>query len=235
MTESERKKKPKPKASDIAHSVVKAGLSAIPFVGGPAAELFNTIIAPPLAKRRDEWMESIADGLRDLEEKVENFKIEDLAEDEMFITAVIQASRIAVTNHQKEKLEALRNAVLNSALRNAPEEDIQLVFLNFVDVLTPWHLRVLKFFDNPLDWAEVNNINYPPWSAGAPATALEFALSELSGRREFYDKIVKDLYSHGLFTIESLHVTMTVGGMLASRTTEWGKSFIRFISDPMQA
>ena len=34
-------------------TVAKAALSAIPFVGGPAAELFALVLAPPLEKRRD--------------------------------------------------------------------------------------------------------------------------------------------------------------------------------------
>jgi len=43
-------------------------VSTIPFVGGPAVELFNTLIAPPIRKRQQEWMESVAEGLRRLEE-----------------------------------------------------------------------------------------------------------------------------------------------------------------------
>ena len=46
------------------------------------------------------------------------------------------ATQIAIRNHQRKKLEALRNAVLNSALVNASEEDIQLMFLNFIEYLT---------------------------------------------------------------------------------------------------
>jgi hypothetical protein len=47
-------KKPKASMGDIAHTSTKAGLSAIPLVGGPAAEIFAAIITPPLTKRRDE-------------------------------------------------------------------------------------------------------------------------------------------------------------------------------------
>jgi len=61
----------------------------------------------------------------------------------------MHASQVAIRNHQSGKLEALRNAVLDSALSNEPEEDMQLMFLNFVDVLTLSHLRMLKlYFDS---------------------------------------------------------------------------------------
>ena len=133
MSDSDiRRSKPKAGAGDVAHTVVKAGLSAIPFIGGPAAEIFSAIIVPPLSKRRNEWIESIAKGLKTLEEKIDNFNIEALSQNEMFITTVMHASQAAIRNHQKEKLEALRNAVLNAALPNAPEEDIQLMFLNYI-------------------------------------------------------------------------------------------------------
>lgn len=228
-------KKPKATIGDIAHTAAKAGLSGIPLVGSPAAEIFAAIITPPLTKRRDEWVESIVDGLKALEDKVEGFKIEEFSENEVFITTTMHATQAAIRNHQQEKLEALRNAVLNSAQRNAPDEDIQLMFLNLIDTFTPWHLRILKFFDDPVAWAQKNGVSYPSWAMGGPATVLEHAFPELAGRREIYDLLVKDLFENGLFNTQSMHVTMSVQGMLASRTTNLGKSFIEFITSPLSA
>jgi hypothetical protein len=48
---------------DVAHAVVKTVLSAVPYAGGPAAELFALVIAPSLEKRRARWMEEVAEGL----------------------------------------------------------------------------------------------------------------------------------------------------------------------------
>lgn len=228
------RKKPKANKSDIAHRIVKAGLSAIPLAGGPMAELFNAIISPPLAKRRDKWIESIAEGLRKLEEEIDGFKIENLQNNEMFITTVMHASQAAIRNHQKEKLEALRNAVFNAASPNAPEEDLQLMFLNWIDELTPWYLRVLTFFENPKKWAQKRGVTLPDRTMGAPAHALEDAFPELQGQRDFYDQIVKDLYAKGLMSLDSLHTTMTGHGIYVSRTTEMGKQFIQFITSPIK-
>jgi hypothetical protein len=227
--------KPKAETGDVAHTVVKAGLSALPVLGGPAAEIFSAIIVPPLSKRRDEWIESIAKGLKALEEKVDGFNIQELSQNEMFITTAMHASQTAIRNHQKEKLDSLRNAVLNAALANAPEEDIQLVFLNFVDTLTPWHLRILKFFDDPQEWGRRNSITYPSRSMGGASTVLEDTFPQLKGRRDFYDQIVKDLYVRGLMDTESLHVTVTAQGMFAPHTTGMGKQFIDFITSPIDS
>ncbi len=70
MNEKDITKKPEEDIGDVAHTMVKAGLSAIPAVGGPVAEIFAAVIAPPLVKRRDEWIEAIAKHLKELEGKV---------------------------------------------------------------------------------------------------------------------------------------------------------------------
>ena len=221
-------------SGDVVHAVVKAGISGIPIIGGPATEIFSLIIAPPLTRRRDKWMENMAEGLKRLEEKVEGFKIEDLSSNDAFITTVTHASQAAIRNHQQEKLEALRNAVLNAALPNAPEDDLQLMFLEFVDSLTPGHLRVLKFLDNPKGWGQKHGITYPNWSMGGANAALEHAFAEFRGQRQLYDIFVKDLYSRGLLSTDSLHTTVTGEGMLASRTTNIGKQFIVFVTSPLE-
>ena len=229
------KEKPKKSKGDVVHKAAKIVLSGIPWVGGPVAELFNTVIAPPIAKRRDKWLESIYKGLKMLEEKVKGFSIESLAENEMFITTVMHATQVAIRNHQKEKLEALRNAVLNAASSNAPEEDIQLMFLNFVDILTPWHLRILKFFDSPKQWGQDHNISFPERLFGGLSHVLMDAFPELKGQRDFYDQVFKDLYSRGLMNTESLDVTMSATGLYEPRTTSLGKQFIKFITSPIFA
>ena len=94
-------------------------LSAIPTIGGPALELFNTIIAPPFERRRNEWLESLANRL-DALEKEKRLKIEQLSGNEEFISVVMHATTVAIRNHKQEKIDALRNAVLNSALGQSP-------------------------------------------------------------------------------------------------------------------
>jgi hypothetical protein len=235
MEEEKQEEKLEPEAGDVAHTITEALISAVPYVGGPAAELFSFLIVPPLQRRRDEWLKSIADGLRELQEKVEGFNMDNLQDNQMFVTTVMHASQAAIRNHQKEKLEALRNAVLNAALPNPPEEDLQLMFLDFIDTLTPWHLRVLKFFDDPRGWARAHGIIYPIWPAGSQAHVLEHAFPKLKGQRGFYDQMVKDLHSRGLFSVDSLHGLISADGMLAPRTTEMGKIFLRFITSPIEA
>lgn len=111
---------PKPSKGDIGHALAKAGLSAVPVIGGSTAELFQLLVQPPLERRRAAWMERVAEGLKELEEN--GLKLDDLKENEEFTSAVMQASQIAIRIHQQRKLEALRNAVLNVATGQAPDD-----------------------------------------------------------------------------------------------------------------
>jgi len=230
------KEKPKKSKGDVVHKAVKIVLSGIPWGGGSVAELFNTVIAPPIAKRRDEWIESIAEGLRELVEKVEGFKIEELAKNDIFITTVMHAYQIAIRNHQKEKLEALRNAILNSALPNPPEEDLQLMFLNFVDLFTTWHFRILMFLNKPIAWSEKQGIRFPHTLKDYLEETLEMAFPELKGKKDFYTLIVNDLDIRELISVGRILRKPIAKCYLPTRsfTTDIGKQFIKFITPPIE-
>lgn len=222
----------KKQTGDVACEVGKAIISAIPAVGGPLQVLFENIFRDPLEKRRQAWLEQLAGVVTELQEKIEGFTPEKLAENESFITVALQASQIAVRNHQEEKLSALRNAVLNSALPNPPEEDQQIIFLRLIDQLTPWHLRVLALLNNPEKWMQLQNIANPGWGMGGVSTVIEHCLPALRGKREIYDQIVRELQTEGLISQgQFLHITMTGNGMLQSRTSDLGQQFLRFITE----
>ena len=115
---------------DIVHRMVKAGLSVglstIPF-GGLAFELYDYFIKPPLIKRQEEFMFRLAMGLERLEKQSVN--VEGLSKNEKFITIVTQAMVISLRNHQKEKLDALQNVILNAATSDDSDIDLELMFL----------------------------------------------------------------------------------------------------------
>ena len=222
-------------AGDIAHYIAKAVVSAIPTAGGPLQVLLETIFSAPLEKRKLAWLEELADVVTELQQKVAGLTPEKLAANEAFITVALQASQIAIRNHHKDKLDALRNAVLNSALPNPPEEDEQLIFLRLIDQLIPWHLRFLALLDSPEGWMTRHDIQNPGWSMGGVSTVIEHCFPDLKGKRDIYDQIVLDLQADGLIQQgQFVHVTMSGQGMMASRTTNRGKRFLKFISAPGQ-
>ena len=113
---------PEPTEADVALGAGRAALAAIPFVGG---EVLSLVLArsPKLvqARRRDSWLKELADGLEETERKIDGFTIENLTQDEAFVSAVIEATRSAISTHKDEKRDALRssNALLNIALHRS--------------------------------------------------------------------------------------------------------------------
>lgn len=232
MDNSEADKRLKSDPGDVAHAIVKGVLSQVPLVGGAASEFFSLYIASPLSRRRDDWIESLDQRLTALEREVEGFRKDQIGENELFVTAFLHAVPMAVRSHQQEKREALRNAVLHAALREPPDEDLQLIFLRYIDTFTPWHLRVLKYLQDPPRWMEMHDITPDHVLAGSRAGALEHAVPELRGRQEFYDQLVKDLHARGLINTDSLHGMVTAQGMLAPLISATGERFLTFIASP---
>jgi hypothetical protein len=231
MSELEKYQPPRSGVGDAAHAVVKAGLSSIPIVGGAATELFNAFITPPIERRRRAWMEEVGHALQKLETE-RGVQLEALQANETFIDTVMQASQVAIRNTQEEKHKALRNAIMNAALPNPPEESLQDLFLAFLDLFTVWHLRVLKLFQDPQGWAQHNRHQFPSFYMGGLSSVLESAYPELGSRRELYDQLWQDLYQRGLVNTDSMHTAMTATGMMAKRTTVLGDQFLRFIEEP---
>lgn len=232
MAKSDITKRPKKKAGDVSHAIVKAGLSFLP----PAAELFSFVVTPSLEKRRDKWIESIVEAFKDLEERVDGFDVENLKENEKFITVLMQASQAAIRNHQQEKLEALRNAVLNAALPSAPEEDLQLMFLNFVDFLTPRHLRMLKMLNEfkvkLLPRQARERLKFIPKSTTKPAKIDQKLVQELEPQKDFYDQVLKDLRIRGLLEYSMTDESEFTQKIIYAQPTNLGKRLLAFISSP---
>lgn len=119
---------------------------------------------------------------------------------------------------------------MSSALPGAPDETIQQIFLTYIDDFTPWHLRLLAFFDDPAEWGRKVGVRFPSWQMGSPALVLEHSMREMAGQRGFYDIILSTLEQRGLLMSGGFHTTMTAVGMFSSRTTGLGKEFLQFIS-----
>lgn len=226
---------PEQSYDDFIHAGIRGTLTAvsIPGIGAPLAEWFSAIVVPPLEKRRDAWIRRIAIRLQELETNVGGLCIAKLPDYEAFITTMMYASQAAIRTHQAEKLEALQNIVLQAAMPNPPDEDIQLMFINFLDTMTSWHLIILKFLDAPEQWALEKGITFPSWSMCGIKTVIEFTFPELKHREEFLRQIVKALYSQGLINTDSIGVTMTASGATAPQTTKLGHQFIQYISSPI--
>ncbi|WUR13903.1 hypothetical protein E7V67_002000 [[Empedobacter] haloabium] len=216
---------------DYARDTARAAISMVPMAGGPLQVAFEALFSAPIEKRKERWLQQLSEVVVELGARVDELTPERLVQDDVFVTVVMQASQIALRNHQSEKLEALRNAVLNAVLSTI-EEDEKFIFLRLIDQLAPVHLRLLKFLDDPGKWMDVHGIGNPGWSMGGVSTVIEHCFPAMAGRREVYDQVIRDLQTEGLVSQGSFaHVTMSGSGMLESRSSPRGRAFLQFITD----
>lgn len=225
-------KLPQPTVRDFAHTLAKTVISVQPGYGPYAAEIFNIVIAPPVAKRRDEWFEALARAVLDLQKKTSRFQLGDLSTNEEFITAIMHATTAALKTNQKEKLDALRNAVLHSALPGSPSADLQLIFLGWVASLTPTHIWLLKVLSEPSSWEYAVLQDEKPGSTGSLANVIYLGYPALRAQGTIADKVTHDLANEGLVGSSAAH---TVKGYIvfAPQVTDLGKQFIAYISEPI--
>ncbi len=209
----------------------EAGISLVPFFGSPFAVAFSAVVGRSFSKRRDEWFQSVATALESLIERVEGLTIEKLAENNLFLDSLPRATRMAESTHQSEKLDALRNAVLNSALPGSPDADTQTILLNYVEDLTPSHLQLMALLNNPPVFYQQRGMAWPQLSMGGMSHIVEQAFP--LWQRDFSDQLLRELNSRGLVGISSLHITQSGSGLANSTTTGLGRTFLDFISNPL--
>jgi hypothetical protein len=218
--------------ADAVHAAVRGLVSLIPGAGGPIDELLSLVLAPSVSRRRDEWFKELADVVEEMKKRrIDDFKIEDLAQNEAFVSATILATRIAAGTHKEEKRKILRNALLNIALGTGPDEDTQQIFLNVVDAFTASHVRVLDVLwrgaglmaGKPL-WDQ----NRVPMNARNYGSAIEILVPELKGQGALVEYILTDLRSRGFTQLSALTMNFPQGGTI----TNIGIQFMRFVLHP---
>ena len=219
-------------AGELVERAVEAGAGFVPVVGSALAVALVTALNWKLNQRRDEWLENLAIAVETLGERVDGFTANVLADNPLFVDAVVSAVRTVEHTHQEEKLAALRNAVLNSTLPGAPDADMQAILLGMVDRLTPSHLRFLTMWNDPSAWFHGHHLAQPQAGMIASRTqTVEAGLPEMRDRKEFYLQIAYELNSAGLMTA---NVQGNVSGtaLMDRLTSGLGRQLVDFISPP---
>lgn len=224
-------------AGDAAHSSAKALLNIIPIVGGTLTEIFNLLVMPPIEKRRNEWMVTVVKSLQILEEGQKGI-VQDLANNQEFISILIETSLHASKTHLVEKHKKLRNALINS-IQNEFTYDIKQVYVNFINELTLTHIEVLKVvFEKPYSLVEAKSYQliYDSLNQGKSEILTGMEIST-------FRFLLKDLESKGLLFISrelsdienqvSKAGYLLLGGskeMLPYvKVTDFGLNFLKFV------
>jgi hypothetical protein len=219
--------KPEPSAVDWFATVVTASMSAIPhWSAAPAAFIFSVITATVLGARRDDWLEELRLELNEMNRKIAVLTPEALSTNQVFISALVQATQAANRTHEPEKREALKNGVVHVAIGQVTESekispadpivtrsDVELMFLNMIDGFTPTHFQVLK-------------------QCAAPTVEER---ERLRKTQDLSDQAIVDLLNRGLIRDTRPYLARNRESTEALIINTWdvsrlGKQFIDFIS-----
>ena len=209
-------------------NIVKAGLSTAPFCGG-IASLMSDYIPSSKQKRLEEFVAQIAKDLERLQDKVDESKI--LTDEFAFVFE--ECLRGAAENYQKDKLEAFRGILVNSAIRSDLEEEEKEYFLNLVNTLSVLHMRILRFMALPHDYLEETGIS-PDRVRGGFSQIFSVVMPGVD--TEAVKSAFGDLHQYGMTnTDKSMFKTMTYDqglNLVGNRVTKFGGRFISFCSVP---
>ena len=219
---------PKKSPEDYIHDLLKFGLSC---ASGPGGELFSTAFPSPIVEKQKKWMSELIGKINKVIDDIDCLK-----NNMVFMSAIITALQTVAKTNKQEKLDALKNALVNIAKGDFPEEDLNTVFFSAIDSFSSWHLLALKIEDNPKEWFELNEIPFPiSDNSGFFSRELFLGKAGIIDVNQGYDvesvlkKIVADLILGG-FIQES--VVGAIGELHNKpQTTIFGKDFLRFIKD----
>jgi len=201
---------------DKIHRVVRSVITSVPVLGGAGIEIFNSIVEQPLEKRKLEWMLDVSAAINSLIEQGRS-STDRLQKNERFISILMHSSQIAVRSHQKSKLEALKNATLNSINEASLDDSIMHIFINLIDSLTPLHIEVLQYFDE-------HSVKFA--CEGSPLTYSHRGIEINDALKKMVDE---DLLNRQL--IELIELKDEEPNYYKTwKPTQWGKDFLNFIS-----
>jgi hypothetical protein len=209
-------------------NIFKATLASLP-IGASVASLLTDYIPNSKFKRISEFAKQIAEDLKRLSEKVNK----DYITKDEFAYMFEQSFRGVAQNYQREKIDALRGILLNSAIRQDVRQEEKEFFLSLVNNLSVLHIRILKFLANPRDYVQEQEID-PNSVQGGFRDIFRTLMPEID--TSIIESAFGDLFQLGLIgTNKTIFNTMTSASglnLVGDRAEALGRKFIEFCKAP---
>ena len=203
--------------------------SLVPYLGGPLGVALGEFFERASTRRIEALFDDVFSRLATLESFENSLAKGALSDNETFMTVLLDAVKTCERTTSAAKFEALRNAILNSWVSTEPV-DLQLIFVRYVEELTPSHLQLLTLLNDPSGFFSTNGIEWPNIYMGAKTQLVAAAMP--SWGQEFTNQLCLDLQQRGLIGNSSLGAMTTAASLATPSTTKYGAQFLKFISEP---
>ena len=220
---------------DKVHRIISALISCTPSVGGALDKAFNATFESPMQVRHQKWMLLVTDAINEIFKETNNTE-KDLLLNDAFIDAYMQSSLIAMKHRQDERLDFLKNALINTALTPFNPMGKEQAFLQFIDDFSVWHFKVLFFYINPMQF--IRERNYKGEESEGTMHYIKSAFPDLANDDGYLYLIWSDLKNNGLiiggspYEIRFVPPTEPRGKItdISGYSTPFGKELMMFVS-----
>lgn len=127
----------------VAEIAGKTAVSAIPVGGALATSIYDVVKNNCLEKRQKKWQEALENRISKME-----VTLDDLGNSEIFTTAIIKATEVAMKTSSEEKIKYLANATANSYEGNIDETRFYL-YMGLIERYTTRHISIMKDYISP--------------------------------------------------------------------------------------
>lgn len=212
--------------------VVKIALGFVPWVGGALSEVVGHV-NNNLARRQEFWMVQVSEAINALQNR-SNLSIDDLMKNEAFTSFLLQATPIALRNHQQAKISVLKNALISVGNPEFSDEDLAFQFLRYIDEITVSHFSILKYiFNNADKFKEVKSMQQAIEQLGHAESAsrsplvVRTYLRDLDARGLVNAVDLEDLPE---FESNAVYIEAEQSERHPLQLTELGSRFLTFVS-----
>jgi hypothetical protein len=215
----------------MAVGVVSAGASVlVPGAGAIIQALAKATLSAPLETRRVVWLNEVGSALFELQQRFEGFDPKALHENESFVSVVAEATQIALKTHQREKLNALKNATLNTAAGIGLSDVLVGQFMAALSIFSPLHLEVLRLSSTPATFRPFLKPN-GELTLGSRSDVISSIVTPERANSDVMSVVFGDLGTYKM-SKDTHHNFTEEDGWASKMTTSIGDAFLRFISEP---
>lgn len=218
---------------NIVKIISTSAISAIPWIGGPLANIINETLNSSWQKRREAFEQEIKSKFENLDESFDR----KIIETKNFASLLISINKDALSDVE-DKVKLYANALIN-AIKNEDIGETKIhIFLNMLRDFSLAHIDMLYRLSK--DIPRQSHSYLQQTIREKQRTAKEITIEEYFSdfeQIELIQKIIEDLYQNGLIDsnkfLDGNNVAAALGGTshLTKKTTKLGDDLLNFITD----